>query len=136
MLQVASQAAAAALAARMQQDSSNTKQNAAGQHSSRKKVAELSPSVSAAVPYAFELKTASICLAGLDLPQLLHPSAALPPQFEVLLGLAGSVEDAQAAVQAAAAAVAAAAAPGAPAGSEAVAVAAAAAAPHMEVQGQ
>jgi hypothetical protein len=115
-----------------QHRSNNTTQHTAAQHSSNSKVAELSPSVSAAVPYAFELKTASICLAGLDLPQLLHPSAALLPQYEVLPGLAGSVEDAQAAVQAAAAA-AVAAASGAPAGSEA---AVAAAAHHMEVQGQ
>lgn len=62
--------------------------------------------MSAAIPYAFELKTAAVCLAGLDLAPLLHPSAALPHQFEVLPGLESSVKDARAAAEAAAAAVA------------------------------
>jgi hydrocephalus-inducing protein len=61
--------------------------------------------MSASIPYAFELKTAAVCLTGLHLPQLLHPSAALPPQFEVLSGLDSSVEDARTAAEAAAAAV-------------------------------
>jgi hypothetical protein len=86
--------------------------------------------MSASIPYAFELKTAAVCLTGLDLPQLLHPSAALPPQYEVLPGLGSSVEDARTAAEAAAAAavVEATAAAAAAAAAAAVVVGAAAAA--------
>lgn len=58
----------------------------------------------AAIPYAFELKVGSVVLSGLDLPELLPPSAALPPHYEVLPGLVDGVEDARLAVQEAAAA--------------------------------
>jgi hypothetical protein len=75
-----------------------------GSHSSL-----LRPSMTASIPSAFELRTASVCLWGLDLPLLLHPSAALPPQYEVLPGLADSVEAARVAVETSAAAAAAAA---------------------------
>lgn len=62
---------------------------------------QLRPSMVAAVPYAFELRVHAVCLSGLDLPLLLPPSAALPPQYDVLPSLAEGVEDARAAAAAA-----------------------------------
>jgi hypothetical protein len=47
------------------------------------------------IPAAFELKTQSVCLAGVDLPQLLPAAAALPSGLQLLPGLAEDVEAAR-----------------------------------------
>jgi hypothetical protein len=56
-------------------------------------VLELRPSMCWDIPAAFELKTQSVCLAGLDLPQLLPGAAALPNLHHKQMLLPGLAED-------------------------------------------
>lgn len=53
--------------------------------------AVLTPSMIPSIPAAFELKTQSVCLDGVDLPTLLPAAAALPPAVQLLPGLAEDV---------------------------------------------
>jgi hypothetical protein len=60
-------------------------------NSSSSSLPALTPSMLASMPAAFELKTQSVCLAGVDLPQLLPAAAALPSNLQLLPGLAEDV---------------------------------------------
>jgi hypothetical protein len=64
---------------------------AAPSSSSSSSLPALTPSMLASVPAAFELKTQSVCLAGVDLPQLLPAAAALRSSLQLLPGLAEDV---------------------------------------------
>jgi hypothetical protein len=70
-------------------------------HPQQQSLRQLPPSVCADIPAAFELKTASVVLAGVNLPLLLPACAALPPAHQLLPGLADGVAAARQAAAAA-----------------------------------